>query len=79
MKIDMKIMRRQLQKEQHTNQFKQVNIQYTTNNVLSNFMKSEGLIQIVDMPTHKEGGRIDHCYVTSELKKTISIDLIITL
>ena len=52
------------------------NVDFTIPNDLSNFLKNEELTQIVDQPTHTEGGKIDHCYVSDQLKDTISVDYI---
>ena len=45
-------------------------------NSLSNFLYSQGLIQVVKRPTHVEGGIIDHCYVNADWKYSIKIDYI---
>ena len=45
-------------------------------NTLSRFFSSKGLIQIVNRPTHVEGGIIDHCYVNADWKYSIKIDYI---
>ena len=45
-------------------------------NSLSNFLYSQGLIQVVKRPTHVEGGIIDHCYVNADWKHSIKIDYI---
>ena len=52
------------------------NYESTKSNILSKFLHSQGLIQIVNRPTHTEGGIIDHCYVNSEWKNQIEIDYI---
>ena len=45
-------------------------------NSLSRFLHSQGLIQIVNRPTHIEGGIIDHCYVKADWKNAIGVDYI---
>lgn len=52
------------------------NFESSNINVLSKFLKSKGLIQIVNRPTHIEGGIIDHCYVEKNMKNTIVADYI---
>ena len=52
------------------------NYESTKSNILSQFLHSQGLIQIVNRPTHTEGGIIDHCYVNTEWKNKIEVDYI---
>ena len=54
------------------------NFESTKSNVLSKFLNSKGLIQIVNRPTHIEGGIIDHCYVPKNMKDTLVIDYFFT-
>ena len=52
------------------------NFEATKENALSKFLCFQGLTQIVNRPTHIEGGIIDHCYVKSEWKESIKVDYI---
>ena len=51
-----------------------VNFDFTSVNVLSNFLFSLGLTQIVNQPTHIDGNMIDHCYVSDVLKDNTQIE-----
>ena len=37
-------------------------------NELSAYLEAKGLVQLVDVPTHKEGNTLDHLYVTDTLR-----------
>ena len=50
------------------------NIEASQINVLSKFMISQGLKQIVKRPTHIAGGIIDHCYISSDMQNSVKID-----
>ena len=50
------------------------NFEFTDTNVLTSFLKRNSLTQIVNRPTHTEGGRIDHCYLSHDLKNNYSAD-----
>ena len=52
------------------------NYESTKHNALTLFLNSKGLIQIVNRPTHIEGGIIDHCYVEKNMMNAIKIDYI---
>ena len=54
------------------------NYQASEENMLSTFLHSKGLMQIVKRPTHVDGGIIDHCYVPSEWKNTINAEYFFT-
>ena len=50
------------------------NIEASQINVLSKFLVSLGLKQIVKRPTHIAGGIIDHCYISSHMQNSVKID-----
>ena len=54
------------------------NFEASEKNILSKFMDSQGLKQMVKRPTHIGGGMIDHCYVSHELKDSVKIDYFFT-
>ena len=41
-------------------------------NAVTNYLKSRKMKQMVKWPTHKQGGRIDHCYVTENARVKIT-------
>ena len=44
-------------------------------NCFVDFMRAKDLVQIVNQPTHKDGGLIDHCYVPKEFQERIKLQL----
>ena len=50
------------------------NFEASEKNMLSNFLFSQGLKQIVNRPTHIDGRIIDHCYISSMWNHSVKIE-----
>ena len=50
------------------------NFDVSKTNVLSKYLNALGLTQIVNRPTHIEGGIIDHVYIMKNMKDIIEVN-----
>ena len=41
-------------------------------NVLTKFLKKQLFTQVINWPTHREGGTIDHCYVSNNARVQVT-------
>ena len=50
------------------------NFDQTEKNVLTKFLATKGMVQLVTNPTHDKGRCIDHCYVPLDMRNKVAIE-----